>query len=696
MQSILAVIQLQPIGLNRLVQGGTGDADQPGSSEASLIPQLIDLLVGHHRPGLVVEGAKSSHAEGSPQRTGHQLARRGVLASGQFTFISQHVVLEGEPTRKKVIHASSHPIAAELTSTMRRFATLYRDLDASSGSNARVAALEAFFAASAPADAAWALHVLLGKQGKRLITGRRLREICLEGSPLPDWLFDDCYAHVGDSAETIALLWRQVAGEAPDPQAITTEGRSDQHPAHQPLQQWMEQLLPAAAALAGAEQAEAVRRLWQGLDPAELLVANKLLTGGLRVGVGQGLVLRALARLSGLEEALLQHRLMGGFRPSAEAYQALLAPAAQQEAVPSRPYPFFLASPLELEASGDGAAAPLPGPTSAWLVEWKFDGIRGQLIRRAGQEFLWSRGEELINAAFPELIAAAAALPNGTVLDGEILVWPADAAQPAPFAQLQRRLGRKAPGKKLLADCPAAFVAYDLLEQGGEDRRPAPLSQRRAALEALIPQLAEATPTPGAGLLRLSPRLTLEGWEQLETLRQQADAASAEGLMLKALESPYKGGRKRGHWWKHKRDPYTLDAVLLYAQAGSGRRANLFTDYTFGLWDRAPAAGDDSTGEPAATSPPQLVSFAKAYSGLDDAEITALDRWIRSHTTERFGPVRAVQPLQVFELAFEGLQRSTRHRSGIAVRFPRIARWRHDKPAAEADTLASALALLAE
>jgi DNA ligase-1 len=239
-------------------------------------------------------------------------------------------------------------------------------------------------------------------------------------------------------------------------------------------------------------------------------------------------------------------------------------------------------------------------------------------------------------------------------------------------------------------------VVYDLLEQGGEDRRPAPLSQRRAALEALIPQLAEATPTPGAGLLRLSPRLTLEGWEQLETLRQQADAASAEGLMLKALESPYLGGRKRGHWWKHKRDPYTLDAVLLYAQAGSGRRANLFTDYTFGLWDRAPAAGDDSTGEPAATSPPQLVSFAKAYSGLDDAEITALDRWIRSHTTERFGPVRAVQPLQVFELAFEGLQRSTRHRSGIAVRFPRIARWRHDKPAAEADTLASALALLAE
>ena len=562
---------------------------------------------------------------------------------------------------------------------MRRFAALYRALDASSGANGRVAALVAFFGESEPADAAWALHVLLGKQGRRLITGRRLREICLEGSPLPDWLFDDCYAHVGDSAETIALLWLQVAAE---PAAAASPHA--QEPAIQPLQHWMEQLLPAAAALDGAEQAEAVRRLWQGLDPAELLVANKLLTGGLRVGVGQGLVLRALAQLSGLEEALLQHRLMGGFRPSAEAYQALLAPAAQKEAVPSRPYPFFLASPLEREASGDPAAAPLSGPASAWLVEWKFDGIRGQLIRRAGQAFLWSRGEELINAAFPELLAAAAALPNGTVLDGEILVWPPEAAQPAPFAQLQRRLGRKAPGRKLLAECPAAFVAYDLLELGGDDCRLRPLSQRRAALEALIQQVPQTTPTPTAGLLRLSPRLALESWEQLEPLRQQAAAASAEGLMLKDLESPYLAGRKRGHWWKHKRDPYTLDAVLLYAQAGSGRRANLFTDYTFGLWDRPP--GPDGEG--------QLVSFAKAYSGLDDGEITALDRWIRSHTTERFGPVRAVQPLQVFELAFEGIQRSTRHKSGIAVRFPRITRWRRDKPASEADSLATALALL--
>lgn len=570
---------------------------------------------------------------------------------------------------------------------MRRFAQLYAELDASGGTRARVAALLSFFEASEPRDSAWALHVLLGRQGRRLITGRRLRQICLEGSPLPEWLFDDCYAHVGDSAETIALLWQQVAPETSATAASTVTAK--QAPASQPLHRWMERLLPAAAALEGSEQAEAVRRLWQGLSPAELLVANKLLTGGLRVGVGQGLVLRALAQLSGLEEALLQHRLMGGFTPCAEAFSALLAPSGRQEAVPSRPYPFFLASPLEIagaKASAETAAeTPLPGGADGWLVEWKFDGIRGQLIRRAGQSFLWSRGEELINGAFPELIAAADALPEGTVLDGEILVWPEEAERPAPFARLQRRLGRKAPGRKLLAEHPAAFAAYDLLEQGGEDQRSLPLRLRRAALEELLREQTAAANHPGAGLLRLSPRLRLEEWEQLEPLRQRASAAAAEGLMLKQLDSPYLAGRRRGHWWKHKRDPYSLDAVLLYAQAGSGRRANLFTDYTFGLWDRPPSEG----GEPA-----QLVSFAKAYSGLNDGEISALDRWIRSHTTERFGPVRAVRQEQVFELAFEGLQRSSRHKSGIAVRFPRIVRWRRDKPAAEADTLASALALL--
>jgi DNA ligase-1 len=562
---------------------------------------------------------------------------------------------------------------------MQAFAELIERLDVSRGTNAKVSCLLEFFRQCPPRDAAWALQVLLGGSRRRLITGRRLRQICLEHSPLPDWLFEDCYSHVGDSAETIALLWQQISAGGDDrwDKASTAEPLSSQ-----PLHHWMEVLLPQAAAAADPElQAAAVRRLWQGLSAQQLLVANKLLTGGLRIGVAKGLVVKALAQLSRDEDAVLQHRLMGGFSPTPQAWKALLAPTDALAAVPSRPYPFFLASPLDIKG-GTAEGAPLSDPTERWLIEWKWDGIRGQLIRRQGQSFLWSRGEELLNDAFPELIDAATALADGTVLDGELLVWPQGEERPAPFAQLQRRLGRKAPGRQLLAECPACFVAYDLLERGGEDWRPRPLSQRRAALEELHQRLQQTTPTPEAGLLRLSPRLSLGSWSQLEPLRQQASAAAAEGLMLKALESPYLAGRKRGHWWKHKRDPCTLDAVLLYAQAGSGRRANLFTDYTFGLWDR-PA------GEPA-----QLVSFAKAYSGLDDGEITALDRWIRQHTTERFGPVRAVEPQQVFELAFEGLQRSSRHKSGIAVRFPRIARWRHDKPASEADTLATALALL--
>lgn len=570
--------------------------------------------------------------------------------------------------------------ASEAGATLRRFATLYGDLDAVTGTHARVDLLAAYFREATPEAAAWALPVLLGRQRRRLITGRRLRQICLEGSPLPDWLFDDCYAQVGDSAETIALLWCQFAPA----QAASSPSLADL-----PLAHWMGELLPGAAALAGEAQAEAVRTLWSGLSPGELLVANKLLTGGLRVGVAQGLVVRALSRVSGVEEPLLVHRLMGGFQPSGSSFAALIGPAAAGEAEPSRPYPFFLASTLERPAVP--GAAPLPGSPGEWLVEWKWDGIRAQMIRRAGQSFLWSRGEELINAAFPDLIGLAEALPEGTVLDGEITVWLEGEDRPAPFAQLQRRLGRRAPGRGLLAECPAALVAYDLLEHGGRDQRHEPLRQRRGFLEDLHRQVL-AGPCDHGRKLRLSPRQELDDWGQLEALRSRARVIGAEGLMLKATGSPYLAGRRRGHWWKHKLEPHCLDAVLVYAQAGSGRRANLFTDYTFALWDRPP----ERTPGTGSGSAARLVTFAKAYSGLDDGEIQALDRWIRSHTLERFGPVRAVEPVQVFELAFEGLQRSSRHRSGLAVRFPRIRRWRRDKPAAEADSLDSALALLAQ
>ena len=542
---------------------------------------------------------------------------------------------------------------------MQLFTALFRQLDGTSSTSAKLEALDTYFRTAPLGDAAWALALLLGKRRRRLISGRRLRQICLDATGLPDWLFEACHAQVGDSAETVALLWQQR------PQADATAAASG---SEQPLHHWMEVRLPQLAALPPEEQAAAVQACWQQLSDEQLLLVNKLLSGGFRVGVSTGLVTRALARSAGLDEALLAHRLMGGFEPSAAALAALTAAADHGDDLAARPYPFFLASPLE------------PGqlehtPAQDWQLEWKWDGIRGQLIHRAGGCSLWSRGEELINDAFPELIALAEQLPQGTVLDGEVIIWPGDAAQPEPFASLQRRLGRKAPSRALQRDCPAAFVVYDLLEHNGTDLRAEPLQQRRRQLEQLHRHWQAGG---GSAALRLSPVQRLQRWGELEPLRQQARAQRAEGVMLKALSSPYLVGRKRGHWWKHKLEPLRLDAVLLYAQAGSGKRANLYTDYSFGLWNDA--------GE--------LVTFAKAYSGLDNAEIKELDRWIRAHTTERFGPVRAVQPELVFELAFEGIQASKRHKCGIAVRFPRISRWRTDKPAAEADSLASVRALM--
>ena len=521
---------------------------------------------------------------------------------------------------------------------MKAFAELYEALDRTTSTNAKVAALAAYFASAPPADAAWALYFLGGRKIKRLIPSRVLWELTRDLTGLPEWLLEHCHAQAGDFAEAMALLVGREDASA----------RSDL-----PFARWVEErLLPLKQMDAEAQRA-AVASWWRELDASQGFVLNKIITGEYRVGASATLVVRALAQVAGVPAPTMAHRVMGDWAPTGEFFTSLREGGPQAE-VASRPYPFFLASPLE-------QAAESLGPREEWLAEWKWDGIRAQVVRRAGDVFLWSRGEELVTGRFPEIASAARALPDGTVLDGEVLAFRGEVL---PFAVLQTRIGRQTLSARTLGDAPAALMAYDLLEQAGHDLRERPLAERRARLESLL----GAGPRP----LLVSPAVAAATWGDLARERETARARNVEGLMLKRLSSPYATGRRRGDWWKWKIDPYTMDAVLIYAHPGHGRRATLLTDYTFGVWHEG-----------------ALVPVAKAYSGLSDAEIAELDAWLRRNTKEKFGPTRAVEPVQVYEIAFEGIGASSRHRSGIAVRFPRIARWRKDKPAAEADTLDS-------
>lgn len=523
---------------------------------------------------------------------------------------------------------------------MRDFAALYAALDASTATLAKVEAIRAWLARAEPADAAWGIHLLSGARLGRVLSPTALRRLAAEASGLADWLVEECYAHVGDLAETVALLVGDATGSGANGEA--NDG----------LAAWVERIV-ALRALDELTRVDAVRAWLLGLDPSSRFVLVKLLTGALRVGVSRGLVVRAIAAHAALPAERIAERLGGGWTPSAEAFKALLAPIDAAMESGARPLPFCLASPL--------TEGPDPlGPRADWLAEWKWDGIRAQLVRDGDRVRLWSRGDESLDGRFPEIEVAAAALPDGVVLDGEVLAWSGD--RPLPFARLQRRINRLKPGARLIAECPVRFVAYDLLRGPLGDLRDRPLYERRTTLEAVLHLAPPA--------LALSPSVPADDWAGLAALRAVARERGVEGLMLKRLASPYRGGRRRGDWWKWKLDPLTIDAVLVYAQAGRGRRASLHTDYTFALWHEG-----------------SLLPVAKAYSGLDDAEIGRLDRWIRAHTLERFGPVRQVEPFHVFELGFEGVQRSSRHKSGVAVRFPRILRWRTDKPAAEADRL---------
>ncbi|RKH61469.1 ATP-dependent DNA ligase [Corallococcus interemptor] len=528
---------------------------------------------------------------------------------------------------------------------MRALADLYDTLDQTTSTNAKVDAMARYFRTAPPEDAAWGLFFLTGQKLKRLLTSKLLAGWTMELTGVPDWLFDEVYASVGDLAEVIALL-------------LDGANLPPEHAEELPLSRWLEERLLPLRGLDAAEQRERVVGWWKSMPRRELFLLNKMLTGELRVGVSNTLVVRAIAQVTGLPPPSVAHRLMGTWTPTKAFFEQLVAPDVSDGHV-SRPYPYYLASPLEQPAES-------LGELSDWLVEWKWDGIRGQLIRRQGDVFLWSRGEELLTERFPEITEASRALPEGTVLDGEVMAY--EDGTPLPFARLQRRIGRQKLTPKVLAESPAAFIVYDLLEQDGKDLRELPLRERRARLEALLKDHPR---------FPISPSVTAESWEELAELRKESRTRNVEGLMLKRLDSVYQTGRKRGDWWKWKIDPYTVDAVLLYAHPGHGRRSSLYTDYTFAVWN-----GED------------LLPVTKAYSGLTDEEIGRLDRWIRAHTREKFGPVRSVDPEQVFELHFEAIAPSPRHKSGIALRFPRIARWRADKTAKDADTLDSLKGLL--
>ncbi|OSO71768.1 ATP-dependent DNA ligase [Stutzerimonas stutzeri] len=567
---------------------------------------------------------------------------------------------------------------------MKAFATLYSRLDATTSSNAKLAAMRDYFREADPADAAWAVYFLAGGRPRQLVPTRVLRETAMQAAGLPEWLFEESYQAVGDMAETISLLMSEAEHSSEDGLAV-----------------WMQDRLLPLRGLPPEELAERLPALWAQLDRLSLMVCIKLITGAFRVGVSKLLVTRALASLADLDPKRVAQRLVGytdlSHRPSAEGYRALIAEESEHEHAQrgGQPYPFFLAHALQAPVDTFDT---LLGAPDNWFIEWKWDGIRAQLVKRDGQIWVWSRGEELVSERFPELCELARCLPDGTVIDGEILVWKHAPETPAgelfdaastgepsadgfgvqPFALLQQRIGRKNLTAKVLQDAPVAVLAYDLLEWQGDDWRQREHRERRVQLEAVVGQC----PSPQ---LMLSPLVSGADWQDLARLREASRALGVEGMMIKARAAQYGVGRTKdvGVWWKWKIDPYSVDAVLIYAQRGHGRRASLCTDYTFAVWDGEP-------GDPER----KLVPFAKAYSGLTDEEMRKVDAIVRKTTVEKFGPVRSVTPTLVFELGFEGIAASSRHKSGIAVRFPRMLRWRLDKPVEEADTLATLRELL--
>lgn len=534
---------------------------------------------------------------------------------------------------------------------MEQFLALIQKLDTTTSTNEKINAIASYFSQANPADAVWALFFLSGHRFKRLLSVQKLRLWCQEEANIPDWLFVESYGLVGDTAELISLLIHEQI----------------QLPLAHSLHQWIEDFILPLRTMFEAEQRKRVVEAWKTHSTFERFIMNKILTGAFRIGVSGLLTLKGLSKAYSIPTSTLSLRLAGEWQPTAAFFRDVTAQDSDESDLLQKkslnPYPFFLASPIE------GELAQLGDPHE-WLAEWKWDGIRAQFISQGGKTAIWSRGKELITPMFPELFDEAL-LTESFVLDGEILAYHHD--RPASFADLQKRLGRKNVSAAIQKKYPVAFIIYDLIEWNGQDLRKLSFVERRQQIEE---KRAFFLSHP---LWRISPVIPFDTWEDVVKLREQAEKNFTEGLILKRKDSPYGIGRRRGFWWKYKIDSMTVDAVLLYAQPGSGYRSGLYTDYTFAVWHGK-----------------ELVPIAKAYSGLTQEKIKEVDKWIRRNTVEKFGPVRRVKPELVFELAFENIQISKRHKSGLAVRFPRIHRWRHDKTAEMADNLDYLRALLKE
>jgi len=526
---------------------------------------------------------------------------------------------------------------------MKQFAGLIYQLETSNKTKDKIDAIVQYLATAPAADKIWLLALFTGKRPRRPVNTTLLRAWALERACLPEWLFLECYSNVGDLGETISLIL---------PEPTTTSDK--------PLHQWIAELSELAKA-DDVEKKRYVMAAWDSLERIEKFIFNKLIGGGFRVGVSYKLLVQSVAKSSGVDESKLMHSLMGKWDPTTTDYDDLISGIAQGENL-SAPYPFCLAYAIEKEVKD-------LGKPEEWQAEYKWDGIRGQLIKRKNEIFIWSRGEELVTTQFPELVEAAASLPDGIVLDGEILAYSEDSI--LPFNSLQKRLNRKLVSKKMRADTPIHFFVYDLLEHNFTDIRHHALSERRTLLEELLDW------TQPESSFHLSPVLAYSDWSELKEIRAKARDINSEGIMLKQKNSLYHTGRKKGDWWKWKVNPLTIDAVLIYAQKGSGRRSRYYTDYTFGIRDED-----------------KLVTIAKAYSGLTDKEILEVNRFINKNSLEKFGPVRTVKPELVFEIGFEGIGLSNRHKAGVALRFPRIMRWRKDKSVDEIDTLEQVKALI--